>query len=103
MQTMPTQSASAPAPAGPDTVAQQRRAQAIEQIKRKNRFLYDIAVCFVINALLVLIWATTGAGYFWPIWVILGWGALLAIHGYAVYRGNAITQAQIEREMKRLP
>jgi hypothetical protein len=24
--------------------------------------------------LLVAIWALTGAGYFWPIWPILGWG-----------------------------
>jgi hypothetical protein len=24
--------------------------------------------------LLVIIWALTGAGYFWPIWPMLGWG-----------------------------
>jgi hypothetical protein len=28
-----------------------------------------------VSALLVAIWALTGAGYFWPIWPILGWGA----------------------------
>jgi hypothetical protein len=27
-----------------------------------------------VNAMLVAIWALTGAGYFWPIWPILGWG-----------------------------
>lgn len=27
-----------------------------------------------VMALLVVIWALTGAGYFWPIWPILGWG-----------------------------
>jgi uncharacterized protein DUF1707/2TM domain-containing protein len=26
------------------------------------------------SILLVAIWALTGAGYFWPIWPILGWG-----------------------------
>ena len=26
------------------------------------------------NVLLVLIWALTGMGYFWPIWVIVSWG-----------------------------
>jgi hypothetical protein len=26
------------------------------------------------SLLLVAIWALTGAGYFWPIWPILGWG-----------------------------
>jgi len=33
----------------------------------------------VINAMLIVIWAITGAGYFWPIWPILGWGAGLAL------------------------
>ena len=28
-----------------------------------------------VSAMLVVIWALTGAGYFWPIWPILGWGA----------------------------
>jgi Domain of unknown function (DUF1707)/2TM domain len=27
-----------------------------------------------VNLMLVAIWALTGAGYFWPIWPILGWG-----------------------------
>ena len=27
-----------------------------------------------VSVLLVAIWAFTGAGYFWPIWPILGWG-----------------------------
>jgi DUF1707 SHOCT-like domain len=26
------------------------------------------------SVLLVAIWALTGAGYFWPVWPILGWG-----------------------------
>jgi hypothetical protein len=29
-----------------------------------------VSVCLM----LVVIWALTGAGYFWPIWPILGWG-----------------------------
>ena len=24
--------------------------------------------------MLIVIWAATGAGYFWPIWPLLGWG-----------------------------
>jgi len=28
----------------------------------------------LVNVLLVVIWAATGAEYFWPMWVILGWG-----------------------------
>lgn len=31
-----------------------------------------------VSALLVAIWALTGAGYFWPMWPILGWGLCVA-------------------------
>jgi hypothetical protein len=31
-----------------------------------------------VSALLIVIWALTGAGYFWPIWPILGWGVCVA-------------------------
>jgi uncharacterized membrane protein YccC len=27
-----------------------------------------------VSVLLVAIWALTGAGYFWPVWPIVGWG-----------------------------
>jgi hypothetical protein len=32
-----------------------------------------------VNALLVAIWAFTGAGYFWPAWVIGSWGLALLL------------------------
>ena len=33
----------------------------------------------LVNALLVAIWAFTGAGYFWPGWVIASWGLALVL------------------------
>ncbi len=43
--------------------------------------------------LLVAIWALTGAGYFWPIWPILGWGIGVWSHagagGWGPRRGRA--------------
>ncbi|QLY34864.1 DUF1707 domain-containing protein [Nocardia huaxiensis] len=32
-----------------------------------------------VNALCLVIWAVTGAGYFWPIWVAAPWGLALLI------------------------
>ncbi len=34
----------------------------------------------VVNALLVAIWAITGAGYAWFVWSVLGWGIALVMH-----------------------
>jgi Domain of unknown function (DUF1707)/2TM domain len=42
-----------------------------------------------INGLLVVIWALTGLGYFWPVWPILGWGIGLASHAFAAYGPRA--------------
>jgi hypothetical protein len=34
----------------------------------------DLRAFVATSILLVAIWALTGAGYFWPVWPILGWG-----------------------------
>ena len=55
-------------------------------VARPRRALgHDIAAYAVVNLILVLVWAATGADYFWPIWPMLGWG--LGIAGQA-HRGD---------------
>ncbi len=39
-----------------------------------------------VMALLVVIWALTGMGYFWPIWPMLGWGIGILSHAGSVRR-----------------
>ncbi|HYM49745.1 MAG TPA: 2TM domain-containing protein [Candidatus Limnocylindrales bacterium] len=86
-----------------------RRALAIKRIKAKNDFKIHLAVYLIVNAMLVVIWAFTTAGqpfpqgFFWPIFVIAGWGIGVVINGYVAYRGNVYTEAQIQQEMKHLP
>jgi class 3 adenylate cyclase len=45
---------------------------------------HDLRVHFTIYALVNLmfigIWAASGAGYYWPIWPMLGWGIGVAMH-----------------------
>ena len=38
----------------------------------------------LVMLLLVAIWALTGAGYFWPVWPMLGWGIGVLSHASAV-------------------
>jgi hypothetical protein len=47
--------------------------------QRRRRLRPEWAVYLAVNAMLVAIWALTGAGYFWPAWPLLGWGLLLAM------------------------
>ena len=51
------------------------RRRALAQSVRIHTTVYA-----VVNLALIGIWAATGAGYFWPIWPLLGWGIGLGCH-----------------------
>src|SRR3712207_2553676 len=52
-----------------------RRRSGLETSVRIHLTIY-----LVVNLGLILIWAASGGGYFWPIWPILGWGIGLGGH-----------------------
>jgi uncharacterized membrane protein len=80
-----------------------RREQAITRLKQKSEFLTHLFVYLVVNAFIVVIWLATGAGFFWPIFPMLGWGIGLVFHAWDVYWRTPISEEQIRREMERLP
>jgi len=55
--------------------------------RRRSQRRPDLVPFIAVNLLLIVIWAATGAGYFWPIWPLLGWGiGLIAPCSRAVQR-----------------
>jgi heme O synthase-like polyprenyltransferase len=77
------------------------RKQARKRLQKRRDFSAHVVSYLVVNAMLIGIWAITGAGYFWPAWVLLGWGVGLALNAWDVFFRRAITEADIDREMKR--
>jgi hypothetical protein len=53
---------------------------------RGRSLAFDAAAYAVVNAVLVAVWVVTGGGYFWPIWSIVVWGVLLAVHAVSAFR-----------------
>lgn len=54
------------------------------------------------NTVLIVVWAATGRGYFWPIWPIFGWGVSLLIQGWKLsHPARGFSEAEIQREMLR--
>jgi len=84
------------------TNMEERREEAIKRLKAKSDFRAHLLVYVLVNALLIGIWAVSGAGFFWPIFSILGWGIGLAFHAYGVYGSKTISEEDIEAEMRRI-
>ena len=54
----------------------------------------------VINAFLIGIWAIAGFGYFWPGWVLAGWGVLLMLNRWRRARHDVTDD--IQRELHKI-
>jgi hypothetical protein len=78
------------------------RKLAILRLKKRRDFAAHLMIYLAVNAALVVIWALTGAGYFWPIFVIIGWGIGLGANAWDVYGRKPISEDEIRRETDRL-
>ena len=78
------------------------RQQAVKNLKRKRDFRTQIVMYVLVNALLVVIWAVTDAGFFWPIFPIVGWGIGLGAQAYGIYGEKPISDSDIDQEVEKL-
>ncbi|HLW16471.1 MAG TPA: 2TM domain-containing protein [Actinomycetota bacterium] len=77
------------------------RSRALAALKKKHDFRSHVVAYVVINAMVIGIWAVTGAGFFWPVFPILGWGVGVILNGWDVYSKQPSEQ-QVQREIDRL-
>jgi hypothetical protein len=77
------------------------RDAARKRLEDKRGFWNFAAVFLLVSALLIGIWAISGAGFFWPMFPIGGMGIGLALQAWSVYGQKPITESDIEREAQR--
>ena len=77
----------------------EEREWARKRIERKRKLRGDLVGYVVVNSFLVIAWAITGAGYFWPGWVLGGWGMLLLLDLLSFYYGKPLTEADVDQEL----
>jgi 2TM domain len=77
------------------------REVAKRRVQARRDLASHVGAYIVVNAFLVVVWAVTGAGYFWPVWVIGAWGAGLVLHALDVVLRREVTDADIEAEIRR--
>jgi len=78
------------------------RQEAVRRLKKKRDFQSHLIAYVSVNALLVVIWAVTSAGFFWPIFPMLGWGIGVLLNAWDVYGRRPISEHEIAREVDRL-
>lgn len=76
------------------------RDEARRRLMKRRNLANGLVAYVVINAFLIGIWATTGHGYFWPGWVLGGWGMGMVLAVWDYIR-RPITEADVDRELSR--
>jgi len=77
------------------------REQAVVRLRKKREFGAHLVAFVMVNAVLVVVWALTEVGFFWPIFPLMGWGIGLVFHAWDTFSREP-TEAQIHREIMRL-
>lgn len=77
------------------------RQQAIQRLHQRRGFLNYVIGAVVISLFMVVIWALTGQGDFWPIWVMGGFAIGLIFYGVNLAMNKPLTEDQIQREMQK--
>ena len=80
------------------------RAIALKRLKAKRSFKGLLATAAGVIVLMIVIWALSGGGYFWPIWVVFGLGIALVSTAWQAYgpASAPITEDEIQSEMDKL-
>jgi 2TM domain-containing protein len=86
----------------PSVADQDLRDEAYRSLKKRRDFFGHLVAYVLVNALLIGIWLVSGAGFFWPIFVLLGWGIGLGMNAWDVYGRRPISEEEIRREAERL-
>jgi hypothetical protein len=79
------------------------RQAARKRVQAKRDFASHLVAYVVVNAMLIGVWALTGGGYFWPAWVLAGWGAGLVLHAWDAFWRRPVTEADVDAELRRNP
>jgi len=72
-----------------------------QHLLARRDFGSHLTVYLLTNALLIGVWGFTGHGYFWPGWVLAGWGLGLFFHARETFWRRPLTEQDIDNEILR--
>jgi hypothetical protein len=80
------------------------RTRARKRIDDRRSLFTHLFVYLVTNAFLLVTWAATGAGTFWPLWSLAGWGIAIVLHVWDYYWRwmRPVTDEDVDTELNRM-
>jgi hypothetical protein len=89
-------------PTGAETTEDpELRERALKRLQDKRGLMAHALSYVLFNGLLVTIWYITGAGFFWPMFILFGWGIGLVFNAWDVLWPEPGPD-RVEAEMDRL-
>ncbi len=77
--------------------------EAKARVKAKRNFQGNLTFYAVVNVICFLVWALTGGGYPWFLWVLGPWGVLVILHYLRVFvLAGKSERSAIEQEAERI-
>lgn len=77
------------------------REQAVTELQKRRELAGHLVAFILVNTFLVVIWYVTGAGFFWPVFPIFGWGIGVVLHTWDVLWPQP-TETSIRTAMDRI-
>src|SRR3954453_10208148 len=78
------------------------RQRAVRQLKKRRDFYGHLLVFVLVNAAAIALWAMGDRGFFWPVFLLFGWGVGLVMNAWDVFYRSYEDETQIQREIERL-
>ena len=78
------------------------RVRALQRLRKKADFRVHLLIYCLVNGMIVVVWAMTSQGFFWPVFPLAGWGIGLVANFYDAYVREEPSEAQVVAEVERL-
>lgn len=91
--------------AGGEEAGESPREIAERRVKDRMDLWWHLGSYIIVNGFVVIVWAVTGGGYPWFIWLMLGWGIGIVfhlMHYFMTSYGEARRHDMVQREMEKL-
>ena len=85
----------------PEEASGDVRAMARKRLEKRRNLIGGAVAYVVFNAFFVGVWFVTGRGYFWPAWIMGGWGVGMVM-GVWDYFWRPVTEADVDKEVRKL-